>query len=138
MIYGEVCLTSTAALFTLNGVIDGRDVTVLIDSGASANFLAKRIIGRVKLRGPDLNVRLADGTERTVYGEVRKRITLGMRNTQYKYECECVFKVMDLQARYQVTQLEGKDTASAETRAWIMAGDAMSYQRMLDTRTQNH
>ena len=36
------------------------------------------------------------------------------------------------------TQLEGKDTAGAETRAWIMAGDARSCQKMLDTRTQNH
>ena len=93
---------SNASLLTLRGYVNSRYVTVLVDSGASANFMTRRMIKRGELRKRDVNVRLADGSERQVYGEVYKTIVIGMRFSENYYECKCAFKVMDLQSKYEI------------------------------------
>eukprot|EP00736_Rhodelphis_marinus_P001481 Rmarinus@m.1974 len=86
-------------LLTLDGVIAGKPVKVLLDSGATDNFISTRFVEENRLMsatGPaDIKVRMADGTIRD---DVRKMTT---RLTLPGLESSLTFFVFDID-RYEV------------------------------------
>ena len=84
-------------LFVVNGSLEGRPVRILIDSGASSNFVDRRLIDPRLVAGPERTVRLADGTPGTVHGTVQSEVTVGTG-----YHCSSQFKVMQLSPNHQV------------------------------------
>ena len=93
----EVNLEVDLPLFVIPGKLEGRPVRIIIDSGATANFIDKGMVSPQLVAGPKQEVRLANGTPGTVYGTVQREISLGTG-----YHCECQFKVMGLSPNHQI------------------------------------
>ena len=89
--YQTNVVSALGALFTVKGLIGGRLARILIDSGASTNFLNSTFPGIGDKQGTRDTVKLADGTERIVHADTVQRLQLG------EYEIDCPFKVIALQ-----------------------------------------
>ena len=75
-----------------------RNVRVLVDSGASGNFVNTSLLGNVDFGQikPRANVRLADGTNLPILGNVSKELSLG------GYEETLNFKVIGMQSKFDI------------------------------------
>lgn len=78
-------------LFTLAGWIEGKKAQILIDSGASANFVSSRFVDTESIKPCDATVRLANGQEALVKGQTVLHLQMEQYNTT------CNFKIFDME-----------------------------------------
>lgn len=76
-ISGSVSHRRSAPLITMRGTIDGYPARVLIDCGASCNYISERLVSRYQLRTktfhPPLTIELADGSQSKTSEELLKQ-----------------------------------------------------------------
>lgn len=74
---GSVSHRRSAPLITMRGTIDGCPGRVLIDCGASCNYISERLVSRYQLRTktfhPPLTIELADGSQSKTSEELLKQ-----------------------------------------------------------------
>lgn len=107
--------TYPSRLFILRGYIAGRVVTILVDSGASGDFLSTafaKLVG-LQLQPSDRTIRLADGSITTADGSVSVECALDAKRGD----------PVTFTSAYTVTPLEGYDAIFG--MPWLTAHDPL-------------